>query len=55
MIGYSGNSTAGTFTEGNDLVLQASAVPEPSTWALMLIGFVAGVFLVRRKKSSVLR
>ena len=54
-IGYSGNSTAGTFTGGNDLVLQASAVPEPSTWALMLVGFVAGVFLIRRKKSSVLR
>ena len=34
IIGYSGNSTAGTFQGGNDLVLQASAVPEPSTWAL---------------------
>ena len=55
MIGYTGNSTAGTFSGGNDLVLQASAVPEPSTWALLLVGLVAGVFLVRRKKSPVLR
>jgi autotransporter-associated beta strand protein len=54
-IGYSGNSTAGTFSGGNDLVLQASAVPEPSTWALMLMGLFAGVFLIRRKKFSVLR
>ena len=55
MIGYTGNSTAGTFSGGNDLVLQASAVPEPSTWALVLVGLVAGVFLVRRKKYPVLR
>jgi autotransporter-associated beta strand protein len=55
MIGYSGNSTAGTFTGGNDLVLQASAVPEPSTWALMVLGLVGAVVLIRRKKSSILR
>jgi hypothetical protein len=55
MIGYTGNSTAGTFTGGNDLVLQASAVPEPSTWALMLLGLAGAVVLIRRKKSPVFR
>ena len=55
MIGYTGNSSAGTFTGGNDLVLQASAVPEPSTWALMVLGLVGAVVLIRRKKSSILR
>jgi len=55
MIGYSGNSTAGTFSGGNDLVLQASAVPEPSTWALMVLGLAGAVVLIRRKKSPVLR
>jgi autotransporter-associated beta strand protein len=55
MIGYTGNSTAGTFTGGNDLVLQASAVPEPSTWVLMVLGLVGAVVLIRRKKSSILR
>jgi len=54
-IGYSGNSTAGTFSGGNDLVLQASAVPEPSTWALMVLGLAGAVVLIRRKKSPVLR
>jgi autotransporter-associated beta strand protein len=51
IIGYSGNSTAGTFQGGNDLVLQASAVPEPSTWALLGLGLLSAFFLVRRQKN----
>jgi autotransporter-associated beta strand protein len=52
IIGYTGNSTAGTFQGGNDLVLQASAVPEPSTWALLGLGLLSAVFLVRRQKTT---
>ena len=38
---------AGTF--------MASAVPEPSTWAMMLLGFVGiGVMAFRRRKSTML-
>jgi hypothetical protein len=51
IIGYSGNSTAGTFQGGNDLVLQASAVPEPSTWALLGLGLLSALLLVRRQKT----
>jgi hypothetical protein len=51
IIGYFGNSTAGTFQGGNDLVLQASAVPEPSTWALLGLGLLSAFFLVRRQKT----
>jgi autotransporter-associated beta strand protein len=51
IIGYSGNSAAGTFQGGNDLVLQASAVPEPSTWALLGLGLLSALLLVRRQKT----
>jgi hypothetical protein len=51
IIGYFGNSAAGTFQGGNDLVLQASAVPEPSTWALLGLGLLSAFFLVRRQKN----
>jgi len=51
IIGYTGNSTAGTFQGGNDLVLQASSVPEPSTWALLGLGLLSALFLFRRQKT----
>jgi hypothetical protein len=44
-----GRTTAGTST--GDLNVQISAVPEPSTWALMLVGpALIGFVAVRRKK-----
>ncbi|MEO6845689.1 MAG: autotransporter-associated beta strand repeat-containing protein [Chthoniobacterales bacterium] len=34
---------------GNNIVLNLAAVPEPSTWLLLVIGF-SGLFFVRKKK-----
>lgn len=36
-----------------DISINATAVPEPSTWALIAIGSVVGVWSLRRRKSSV--
>ena len=36
--------------KGNDLVLSYEAIPEPSTWALLLGGAALLAFLRRRKK-----
>jgi PEP-CTERM motif len=55
---YSGPESAPTFKTGTfdvsngeiDYVLTIGAVPEPSTWALMLIG-VAGIGLARYRRS----
>lgn len=44
---------AGTNVDvGIDDVLVQSAVPEPSTWAMMLVGFGAVGFSMRRRKSA---
>lgn len=48
MVGQSGaGSYAGTLTFG-----QAPAVPEPATWATMLLGLGATGWLLRRKRSQ---
>ncbi len=49
-ISYTANSAGGTFTGGNDVALLA--VPEPSTWALLGLGFGALVWRsgFRRRK-----
>lgn len=48
-ISYVGDVTNGTFTGGNDIVLQA--VPEPAAWALFA-GGLATVMLLRRRRTS---
>ena len=55
------NSTLGllTFTtQGNGLVettfSASTAVPEPATWGLMLLGFAGIGFAMRRRRTSVL-
>jgi choice-of-anchor C domain-containing protein len=55
-FGYSGNSTYPTaFGPALDNVTIA-AVPEPSTWAMMLLGFLGlGFVTYRRKSHSILR
>jgi hypothetical protein len=44
------NSTSNAFEVSNFAV---SGVPEPSTWAMMVIGFLGVGFLAYRRKSSV--
>jgi hypothetical protein len=36
------------------LTLEVSAVPEPSTWAMLILGFVAIGFMARRRRSTAL-
>jgi hypothetical protein len=43
-------STAGTST--GDLNLQVSPVPEPSTWAMMILGFVGVGFMAYRRRNT---
>lgn len=44
--------TPGSTAVGGTFTLITSAVPEPSTWAMMLIGFGAVGFAVRRRKPA---
>jgi len=43
------------FSEGNDLLgdvsIQVNAVPEPSTWAMLILGFAGIGFMAYRRKS----
>jgi len=47
------NSGAGSLG-GSITIRQANAVPEPATWAMMLIGFGAVGFAMRRRRAPVL-
>jgi hypothetical protein len=38
--------------EGNFLIQVADAVPEPSTWAMMIVGFAGVGFMAYRRKSK---
>jgi probable HAF family extracellular repeat protein len=56
IVGYStdknGDTEAVIWTASNDI---ASAIPEPSTWAMLLIGFAGiGLMTYRRRKSAML-
>ena len=46
------NSGAGSL--GGSITISPSAVPEPATWAMMLLGFGAVGFAMRRRRSPVL-
>jgi hypothetical protein len=45
------NFYSGVFDQGHEL-LTISAVPEPSTWAMMLLGFTGIGFMAYRRKSK---
>jgi PEP-CTERM motif len=38
--------------EGNQIIATVAAVPEPSTWAMMILGFAGVGFMVYRRKSK---
>jgi hypothetical protein len=51
--GYSINAYAGeTLTAANGSIVTISAVPEPSTWAMMLLGFAGLGFMAYRRKNK---
>jgi hypothetical protein len=48
-----GTNSAGARNTGIiDFTLQTSAVPEPSTWAMMILGFVGVGFMAYRRKGQ---
>jgi hypothetical protein len=44
-----GNSFA---AQGNQIIAEVAAVPEPSTWAMMILGFAGIGFMAYRRKSK---
>jgi hypothetical protein len=57
----SGDVNSGDFTLGGDNItllstqVTMSAVPEPSTWAMMILGFFGVGFIAYRRRSTALR
>ena len=49
-----GNNSGAGSLGGSITISQAAAVPEPATWAMMLIGFGAVGFAMRRRQKPVL-
>ena len=50
--GTAGNATGADATFAGTLSFGSSAVPEPATWAMMLVGFGAVGFGMRRRRSA---
>jgi hypothetical protein len=46
------NSNSGGTCCGTDVTFNVSAVPEPSTWAMMILGFAGVGFMAYRRKSK---
>ena len=46
---FAGNPLGGTFTLAATTI---SAVPEPSTWAMLILGFVGVGFVASRRKKQ---
>jgi len=42
----------GFVTSGVEITLSIAAVPEPSTWAMMILGFVGVGFLAYRRRGQ---
>lgn len=54
-LGNTPNGFAGTFQlNANSIVLHVDAVPEPSSFALAVVG-LTGVFVVARRRRQILR
>jgi hypothetical protein len=47
-----GSGTGINFEKQNSVTLLSSAVPEPGTWAMMLVGFGAIGASMRRRRSK---
>jgi hypothetical protein len=52
-IGGSSTNLAAAMS-GNITIHQVNAVPEPATWALMLLGFAGTGFVLRRRRRTTL-
>lgn len=52
-VGYQGTVTGAPASVGSSFTFAAGAVPEASTWAMMVVGFGMMGFGLRRRKSSV--
>jgi hypothetical protein len=50
-IGLADNTYPGD-ADFQDLTVEVQAVPEPSTWAMMILGFACVGFMVYRRKNS---
>ena len=53
-LAINGNNSGAGSLGGSITIRQANAVPEPATWAMMLIGFGAVGFAMRRRRAPVL-
>ena len=53
-LAINGNNSGAGSLGGSITIRQATAVPEPATWAMMLIGFGAVGFAMRRRQKPVL-
>ena len=53
-LSINGNNSGAGSLGGSITIRQANAVPEPATWAMMLIGFGAVGFAMRRRQKPVL-
>ena len=53
-LAINGNNSGAGSLGGSITIRQANAVPEPATWAMMLIGFGAVGFAMRRRQRPVL-
>ena len=40
------------YTDGNPITVTVSAVPEPATWAMMIIGFGGAGVAIRRRRQA---
>jgi hypothetical protein len=51
-LGRVNNIAAGGFTNASEWTVAVAAVPEPSTWAMMILGFLGLGVMAYRKKSG---
>ncbi len=52
-VGFGLDNGGSYFNDSTGVSLRVTAVPEPSTWAMMIIGFGAAGSLIRRRKAAV--
>jgi hypothetical protein len=53
-LSINGNNSGAGSLGGSITIRQANAVPEPATWAMMLLGFGAVGFAMRRRRAPIL-